>query len=448
MTPSTRSLSATLLLLCLVVTLPLSATLTQVAERRMNTDSNEEFEPTAVSYVSSSVEYNAVVYMRFPSTVAADPNSTFQVRSWNSSGGTATSAIPTHASYTRYADPVLVKDDSTTTVYLVGLGVGAGGRAILVWVSTNHGVSWSAPTVFATSNGMDKPVATTMTGSRIWIAYIESTGLRAITATYSGSTWTVGSPITIDNSTLTGTTTTGQNPQIMVDSNGDIYIFYMNNSDQFGLMRAAAGTTTFSRVTTTSVGTLYAAEDTTQWLAVKTNSPQVHVRGITIPVAKLDRSRRRISIAWHETSGSGSRIRFIAYRTDLGSWSAATTVADGGGHEINPGMDFNPADGYYVVTWYQFSSALTHAQYHQRGSHITFDGSGDPVAESPSTVRSRPGDAANLSQTPVPRTYVGDYHDVVFSNGTWKAIHLVAPQRNWDGTLTETSDHWAFTVSH
>ena len=435
---------------------PSAAAITQVAERRLVDQSQEEIEPALITYTHFGVEYSVSVWMNFDPNVT-NPNSTLKYTAWTSTGLATTSAIPPRAGYARYADPILVKHPSTTQLYLVGLAynsttsgeITTTKTAVLVWSSNNGGWNWSAPaevasetrtvdTAFApaliTGNLLDKPVAATAPDGRLWTAFVMTNSARiqvvqVRAGTLSGSTWSWGARTSL------ATPADSHAPQILVDADGDVYVLYTSSSPRIGLMWDDAATPAVSFTALASipnVGTLYrgsAAE-----ISVR---PNVRIRAVSVPIARLDRTRRRISVAWHErSSATSSRLQFATYPTSpqQGPWQNLT-FASTGGYDVNVGMDHD-ANGNYLVTWYRFPPQ--ESRYFNVGKYVSFNANGTPTWTADEGITGRLGDVASLTPDSQGLRHVGEYHDVSYTNGSFKAVHLII--------VLPWGDPWVFTV--
>lgn len=439
--------------LCFTVVVPHLAAFTFVEKQLGNQTSDvskEEIEPALITYTQFGVEYSVAVAMQFDPNVSSNPSAKLRFYAWTSAGQSSTGDIPFHTDYDRYADPVLAKSPTSTRLYLAALCLSqtSGNRAVAVWTSANGGWTWSSPRIIDTSTpsvpGLDKPAITVGPDGRIWVAYITHSGsnlLWVVNGTLSGSTWNWSAPHRV-----LPNGSSAQAPQVMVDSNSDVYILY-TAAQKIQLVRDNAGVSdgglSFTKLSDVpGIGTLYAGS-VSDFVALKSG---VELRMTTVPVAKLDRARRRISVAWHESDGAGgSCIRFAAMRTDvmppaLPAWTLNPPILSVGAgyHNVNVGMDFNPATGDYLVTYYSFPKEQ--AYYFNYGVWVSFDVSGTPQAEAPAVVSNRRGwveDYTAVSGTV--QRLLGEYHDVSFTNGRFKSVHILV-----DGT----GDPWVFTVTH
>lgn len=436
---------------------PSAFALTQVAEKRLIDQPQDEIEPALIGYTSFGVEYNCSVWMNFDPNINAA--STLRYTAWTvgGSGLTGTGTIPAVSGYSRYADPVLVKHPTLNRIFLVGLvrndvqveGGFDTDTAVVVWYSNNGGWNWSSPTIVASDrrtqtttdsfeHTLDKPVAATGPDGRLWVSYIRRTlntvnTLQVQNGTASGSplTWSWSARTTITSSNAPAT------PQIAVDSDNDVYVL-ATRSTGIGMWRDDAqdanGVSFAAAASVPSVGTMYRTSPASN-LQVATG---VTIRAVTVPIAKLDRTRRRLSLVWHEANpGGGTRLQFAVFRLDGGGWTNTTFAAGGGVNHVNIGMDYDTS-GSMLVTWYRFSGGSS--TYTNVGKYVTFD----PVTHNPSwvsddAITGRLGDAANLTPDSTGMRHIGEYHEVSFTNGKFKAVHLIA--------VAPWADPWAFTVS-
>src|ERR1044071_4212334 len=432
---------------------------TQRAEKQLVNQVQDEIEPALIAYTYFGVEYLSSVWMNFDPNINAA--STLRYTSWTVGGGgsSTTGAIPTVAGYSTYADPVLVKHPQVNRIFLVALaqqgGSGSLNTAIVVWYSNDGASSWSsgqtlavgAATVDGSGNVLtgavlDKPVAATGPDGKLWVSYIRNTNvpnagaLNHLTVRYgttSGSplTWTWSSAITVTNQAAP------MAPQIAVDSNNDVYVL-ATRSPGIGFWRDDAQTPGVSFAALPfipGVGTLY--RGTTILL-----SPGIRLRAVTVPIMKLDRVSRRISVVWHEGGAFDipnqewldTRLQYAVWRLDTGGWSNATFAAGAGIHHVNVGLDYD-SSGNVLVTWYRFSGTT----YQSCGKYVTFDANHNPQWVSDNVVTNRLGNAANLTPDSTGMRYIGEYHEVSFTNGKFNSVHIIA--------VAPWSDPWAFTVS-
>jgi len=443
-----------LLFIFLGVAAPPAFAWTQVAEKQLAYQPQDEIEPALIAYTNFGVEYVASVWMNF------DPNintpSTLHYTAWTVGGNslTTTGTIPTVAGYSRYADPVLVKHPTLNRIFLVAVArndapdpidpdLTVTRTAIVVWYSNNAGWDWSSGRVVAsdsyrsdsTAIDLDKPVAATGPDGRLWVSYIRGVGntnyllVRNGTASGSPLTWSWSSASTVTSGAPSA-------PQIAVDSNGDVYVLATRSTGSIGFWRDDAqdanGVSFAALPFIPNVGTLYRTSPASD-LNVGSG---VIVRAVTVPIMKLDRAHRRISVVWHESNGAGAtRLQYAVWRLDTAVWSNVTFAAGGGVHHINVGLDYDAA-GNVLVTWYRFGGSST---YTNAGKFVTFDANHNPQWVSDNAITNRLGDAANLTADGTGRRYIGEYHEVSYTNNKFYAAHIVA--------VLPWSDPWVFTVS-
>jgi hypothetical protein len=458
--------------------------LTRVADKQLVSSSADETEPAILTYRQFGVDYSCSVWMNFSPNIQSQPNSKLYVTSWSSTGNeNIAAAIPLLEAdpnnVYRYADPVLVNDPTQNRIFLIALAIKTENSttkvySVLAWASTNAGWSWSlTPQVVAQARviqfnpnvvpRLDKPVATVGPDGKLWVSWVrQTTDLRMRTATISGSVWT-WSPA-VDNDPNNGIPyddpgilissgfgqprINGHNPQIMGDFNSVAYILFTdyessNNWGRIGLIKYDASAnpqfvSLADATNNTSAATMYTGKNGDDWLTL---TASVRLRAGTVPSAKYDRTRGRISVTWHERNpngAAGSRVQFATYKLSTGSWSTAT-VATSSGHNLLPAMDFDPANGNHMVTWYAIGSGVS--TYTHTGSYVTFSGD-TPIPGVQGSITNQTG--ADMSYlTPLSAgssdRIVGDYHEVSFTNGAFKAAHIHA--------VSGGSNPWSFTVS-
>lgn len=430
--------------------------LTPVSEKQLIHQAQDEIEPAMISYTHFGIEYSVAVWMNF------DPNintaSTLKYTAWTSNGLTNTGGtIPLIAGYARYADPVIVKHPTSTRIFLVALAqtqtlnsanqVDRIDSAIAVWYSDNGGWNWSSGRVITTDVWtreqadafrwlVDKPGAAAAPNGTVWVTYTRRGGealfnlydgwLQVQSGTISGSTWSWSARTTVAQSGVQVA------PAIMVDSDGDVYVLSTRSSG-IGLWRDdaqdAAGFAEMPPVPNTG------------GLSNTIPVGAVTIRAVTVPAVKLDRARRRICVVWHESPGvdTETHLRFAVYRIDVADpaqrWSNVLFAAGTGVHHVNVGMDHDP-NGNVVVTWYRFDP--NSSVYWSIGKFVTFGANHTPSWVSDDPITTRLGDAADLTPDSRGLRHIGEYHDVVYNNGKFKAVHLIAVQP-W-------ADPWTFEV--
>jgi hypothetical protein len=457
---------------------PDALALTEVpgSEKRMIDQAPDEIEPALMSYTHFGVEYSVAVWMNFDPNIATVP-STLKYTAWTSNGLTNTgSSIPPVAGYARYADPVLVKHPTSTRIFLAALArtetqTGTPlattriDSAIVVWYSDNGGWSWSSGRVIATDVWtrsdvvnrpdrwiLDKPGIATAPNGTVWVTYTRRGGevtfnlydgwLQVQSGTISGSTWSWSGRTTI----VAPGGTQYIAPAIMVDADGDVYVLSTRTGDAIELWRDDAQDMN---------GVFFQ-----QMPALPNPGPfrdtitvgGVTLRAVTVPAVKLDRTRRRICVVWHVSPGTGDPVvnaretylRFAVYRIDEPianlRWTNHLFAAGGGVHHVNVGMDHD-TNGNVVVTWYRFNPGTS--AYWNVGKFVTFGTNHTPSWVSDDPITTKMGDVATLTDDdPDPNRvglrHIGEYHDVVFTNGKFKAVHIIAVEP-W-------SDPWTFEV--
>jgi hypothetical protein len=437
--------------LLFVVAAPASA-VTPVAEHMTVYDSAEEIEPALISQARSGVDYVVTVYMKFNPNITT-AHSTLQYAVYTSSGQSTFAGLPTSsalASYTTFADPVLAQQEGVTNprIYLLAIGENDSfDSALIIWSSDNGGLSWTTPYVIEseTTAGLyfDKDAITVGPDGSVHIAYLNHGASSAAIAYRSGTynpfndTWTW--PLPTD---VLGTSGNFIGPQVMVDTNSDVYILYVDgNRNSIRLVRKDAMGVSFAQVNDIpNTGQLYGSVvQRTEFIPLKTN---VSIRAITVPVARLDRTNRRIAAAWHESDGAGhSQIRFASLETDgAPTWSNPLVIAAAGGHDINVGMAKDDL-GKWLVTYYSFPGTGTDSYYSPVGTTVYFSGDTPMHDNGNNTIIGRLGDVADYGQSPAGsgQRYLGEYHDVSYSLGTFKSVHII---------VAPIGNPWIFEVTH
>jgi hypothetical protein len=419
------------------VAAPASA-VTPGAEHMTLYDYAEEIEPTVISQSRSGVDYAVTVYMKFNPNITT-AHSTLEYYAYNSSGGSAYGALPTSsalANYNTFADPVLAQPEGVTSprIYLTAIALNdVADSALIVWSSDNGGWSWTSPYVIdsetkaGTNMSIDKPEMTVGPDGSVHVAYINHSASNILlyrSGTYNASTDT-WSWSTATN--VLGAASNAAGPQVMVDTNSDVYILYVDGA-RIRLVRedASVSGVSFAQVNDMpGIGQLYGAAGVSDFITLRTG---VSIRAFTVPVARLDRTNRRIAAAWHEPDGSGhSRIRFASLETDgARTWTTPIVIAAAGGHDINVGMAKDDL-GKWLVTYYSFPS--NDSYYSQVGTTVYFSGDTPMHTNGNNTmISNRLGDVADLHDNPSGsgQRYLGEYHDVSYSLGTFKSAHIVA----------------------
>lgn len=440
-----------------------SFALTEVAgsEKRLIDQAQTEIEPALLSYTHFGVEYSVSVWMNFDPNITQTINSTLRYTAWTSSGLSSTGTIPAVPGYERYGDPILVKHPNATRIFLVGLALhhvlqngnpcltpDSTDSAIVVWYSDNGGWNWSNGTVIASERTtrdttdafaqfLDKPVITTSPNGTVWATYTYRNGntstVRVQSGTISGSTWTWSAPVTVPSST--GATA----PMILVDSDDDVYVIATVGNGISFWRNDAQDSPDAGYVLQTNNG---AVPNVGAILNGNLTVGTTVIRAVTVPVARIDRVRRRIHLVWHEANpAGGTRLQYAVYRIDAVDpnvrWTNTTFAAGTDIHHVNVGMDLDTTNGNAVVTWYRFD--WNSSVYMNVGKYVQFDANHNPYWFSDDQVTGRLGDAADLTPDACNGLrHFGEYHDVSYTNGKFKSVHIIAVQP-W-------SDPWVFTV--
>jgi hypothetical protein len=475
----TAALAASVLLFA---ALPAAAVNVQAAaDRMLVNDSAEEIEPALISQARFGVDYVVSVYMKFNPNIRGAA-STLQFAAYTSNNLSTYGALPTSTAlsyYNRFFDPVLVQAENTTNarIYLVAAALrddavnGTDDSALVVWSSDNGGWYWTSPYIIESETTsqfvLDKPHATVGPDGRLHVAYNNATttgsgaNLMYRNGTYTPSTgawsWTTAHFVLGTNRTFANA------PQVMVDSNEDVYILYTDDQPRrMPMVRDLGGSgngLTFTQMATVpNLAQFYGFFNPggsgllSEWITLRTrpapdNRP-VNVRAVTIPVARLDRANRRISVAWHESDGAGhSQIKFGSYKTTAATpaWTTPFVIAASGGHDINVGMAMDNS-GNYLVTYYSFPGNGG-SYYSQVATTVTFSGDTPQHTSGNNTmltsVLSELTDYAVTATTPngpLTQHHLGEYHDVSFSNGTFKHVGIVISYG--------AGNPWVMTATH
>jgi hypothetical protein len=433
-------------ILSLAIALPLAATLTTTNERAAAFATYADAEPSIATQMRNGVEHQVVAWMEFTQGIDSPARLKFNhFANGNASIGT----LPALSGFTgRYADPWLTQNTSTATplqrIYCFGVTTGASvadASAIVRWYSDNGGQTWSAAGVVqrydrdASGNAadfwVDKPAATVSAHSGsagyIYVTYVRRsratnrTEIVVSVSTNGGSTW--NGPYNVS-----GTTSVGGHfdPQIMVDNDdGSVWVVWTRTAN--GEIRIASNSAWTSSWSTTST-TLFTQQQTATVAGLYGGGAYVacgancRLRAVSAPVARLDSTRNRIGVAWHRANGTGTVIDFRPFDTAGLTWGSTLTFWNGG-HDLQPSMAFD-SSGNYLVAWY--AMGLNQPTYHNVANYISFS-NGVPQAESLHLLSTTQSDVTAL---PVPALdtqgsrFLGEYHDVSFSNGTFKTVAI------------------------
>ena len=423
-----------------------SASLSSSNEKQMYFDSNEDYEPALMSQVRSGVEYNVTAFIKYFTTITAS-NPQLAFSAYNSNGSSVANTLPKLSGYSSMVDPVMAQNPTTQRIFLVGLATGpttGTTTALALYTSDDGGFSWSGPTKIyeetATGVSIDKPSIAISpdtqngSGGYAYISFMRNNGTTNVPVvivstsgvSYSSTYYTVatGSAAVTD-------------PQVMVNNNGDVYVALVDSGvNTIRIARSAAFNVSvspamsFTEMTAlTPSGTL----DSTSYFAPLAAGS--YVRAASIPVAKLDTAHQRIGVAWHEHSGGPDRIAFAYTPTGTStSWSTPHLITNGSGHDINVGMDVD-TNGGFLVSYYSFGASSNY--YYPVASYVTISG-GTVSHDTPIALTSNLSDITVYSNTSGRRA-LGEYHDVSFSNGTFKTVALV---------LVSQGNPWIWTVTH
>ncbi|MFL5381736.1 MAG: sialidase family protein [Longimicrobiaceae bacterium] len=402
----------------------------------------QDIEPALMTQVRAGVEHQVAVWMEFTNGLAG--GSQFASSHFANGNGRANylGKLPGYTG--RYADPWLAQNTSSAAplqrIYLVGIIAGgstADPNALVRWYSDNGGYSWSAPGLISGDSTSpaaffrDKPAvavsAAAGSAGYVYVAYIRRNRLTnrnelvVQASTDAGATWKAPTLVTDP------ATTSHQAPQVMVDSNGDVYVLWtrwLAGTDELRIARSPAyspstGSMTFTQGLPANVGNLYGGAETFACGA------GCAVRAASIPIARLDAARRRIAVAWHRPNGTGgSVIDFGTVGVPGMGWGPRITLPWNGGNDVQPSMDFD-ASGNYLVSFYAFG--LNVPTYYNVARYVVLGGSTPVVEDAGQPVHTLSGAVSDVSQYPADvngMRLLGEYHDVSFSNGTFKTVGI------------------------
>ncbi len=476
---------------CLFSSFPATAALTSGTPVSLASDNHEDIEPALISQVrSSGLTHNISVYMKFH-LQAWLANSTLVSSVAKSNGTISVSNIPaTSGGYDRYADPVLAKYDAGTNqpVYLTGVAKDDDNpndftdrtkTAVPFWASTDGGVTWAARTTVALELGrdpfgsptaeyflLDKPAIAVSSNGTIYVAYVRLNGdspyAQIMISSSTDGGWNWSTPVQVAAATRphpeTGNAVPSHNqaPQVMVDSNGDVYVMWAVWADDagagiYGRVARASSPLSFTEALPTigtGAGSLYGSPGRPDRVPFRTTGTVTEfVRAATVPTAKLDSAtgRRRIAVTWHQhNDATTSNIRFAALPLSTTSYSGAswstTTFTRAGTFNLQPGMDFD-ANGNFLVAYYAFGGDDTYWQY---GNYVTFSGN-TPVVGTNTALSNVISDIdAYQSMSFAPNEddtirLLGEYHDVSYSAGSFKMVGIVC---------VTTGNPWLWTITN
>jgi hypothetical protein len=106
------------------------------------------------------------------------------------------------------------------------------------------------------------------------------------------------------------------------------------------------------------------------------------------------------------------------------------------GHNLNVGMAKDTL-GKWLVTYYSFPEGASY--YSQVGTTVYFNGD-TPMHDigNNAQLTARFGDVAGYHDVGGGLRFLGEYHDVSFSNGNFKSVHII---------VTGTGNPWIFEAT-
>lgn len=432
----------------LAMALPLAAALTTSNERQVAFATYQDIEPTVLTQMRSGAEHQVGVWMEFTNNGTSNPPTRFKYQHFT--GGNATGgSLSLLTGYSGgYADPMMADNKSGVSpaqrIYATGIthnGHTSLSNAIVRWYSDNGGNSWSSASAIAAHTGtlaspaayfMDKPTVAVSpggtSGGYVYVAYSRrdaSNGQWQIVvhvSTNGGSSW--NGPFAVN--AASNIFSTGQ---ILTDSNGDVYVVWMpllNGNDELRVAKAApynpgTNTLTFGSAATITTGAM--REGTQETVACGTGCV---LRAASVVMAKLDAAHDRIGVVWHEQNGSGGTVvqfRPIDISGASPSWGTGVTIPWNGGHDLQPALDFDPSGGFLVPF---YALGMNQPTYYQVARYIYFSGSTPVVEDAGSSVHLLSNTQSSVLAYPTHSGWrlLGEYHDVSYSNGTFKTIGI------------------------
>jgi hypothetical protein len=410
---------------------------------------NEDAEPAVIAQNRSGVTYTTTVFMHHFNTV--NDSAQFYYSSFNSAGETRANALGIPAGSSRVSDPVLAQNTTTSNgtnrIWLAGVAVDASNTnhtMLAYWTSDNGGFSWSAPETIAVipDELVDKPAiavsADPSSPGYVYIAYVAVTGMqhqiKIVVSPDGGQSWR--GPYSVG----TAVDTLDQAPQVMVDSKantadsptGDVYVLWAHSASQGAIWLASAPrwTTAWSNASFTVLDSLATGPLYGRTYPEYMQLGALKVLNLTAPVAKLDSARRRLSVAWHERvlgDNSLSHLMMASYSFTAAPttrWSTPWSVSQQTtGHPVKPAMDFDPASGNYMITYYYFPAGsptyLLYARHTDAFGHsLDSETKIGPCYTSPCGNEVFDISGCTVSVTHSACT-LGEYHDVSYANGRW-----------------------------
>lgn len=248
-------------------------------------------------------------------------------------------------------DPVVVVDADDTVYFIcMPFSRSGGGSQIVVYNSTDGGVTWSAPaTASDTTNGFnDKPWAHAA-GTTLHVCYANFAGggteLRYTRSFDRGATW---------------------EPTRILDRNGNGCVFASTNAGDLHLAWVRGGV----------IYALRSLDQGTSWSAPRPAGPAPFTsapdqRAGPLPAIAADWTGGQVYLVWTADDGMGGwDVRFSASMDRGITWTAYTTVhGDRTNRQFMPAIDVDAA-GTIHVAWYDNRTgrmAFRHSASYDRG---------------------------------------------------------------------------------
>lgn len=439
---------------CLAMALPAAAYL-PTTERQLAFSADQDIEPTVMTQMRSGIEHQTAVWMNF-----ATSSSPSRLKYNHYANGNATlGTLPFLAGYEGpYADPILAENESSAAplqrMYLVGVthtGAFTSPNAIVRWYSDDGGQTWSSAAAVVEYSGdlvshfVDKPTVAVSpggaTGGYVYVLHTtmsNSSGFHQLmlsVSTNGGATWS--GPHAVNSPTI-------ERPigHVVTDSNGDVYVVWAIRSDTGDYLRVskspayntATGMMNFGMPQSQLIGTLRQGGNQ----AIRCGSGCT-IRAASVPIARIDTVRRRIGVTWHEENANGATVvRFMPINIALVNpqWLGGTHVPNSGLHHFQPTFDFDDG-GNVLLTFYSMN--VLSPYYVHRARYITWAGNTPMFDATLYSLSTNSNDITAYPPSSVGRLF-GEYHDVHFSNGTFKTVGIQI--RSGQG------DPYLFTSSH
>jgi hypothetical protein len=294
--------------------------------------------------------------------------------------------INRNASRLNAADPT-VAFGSDGAVYFAFVAFSPAQGAVAVSRSVDGGLSWAAQT-WATSftSAADKP--TLAAGKSNLYLYWQGTGLQTRVSADSGANW--GAVSTLDAN--------GRNATPVVDSKGNVNVFYTTNSS-INLARSTNGGASYSVSTVSNVTALQARP--------------THYRAAIYPAAGVD-ANGTLYVAWADgrNAGHGNDI-LLSYSTNGSSWSSPMTVNkdSGSADQLMPALTVG-RDGVVTVAWLDNRNDSNNYNYDVYMATSTNGGQSFGANTRVTEVSSNPNNDPRTQGT-----MIGDYFATASGNG-------------------------------